>query len=348
MAETVIEVAPGIFQLRVPMPNNPLGYTLSYLVTGPEGHILIDTGLRSPAGTDALRDQLVGQMGVQPGAVQLILVTHNHPDHAGLVREAKGFTGARVAMHRLDWETSPMRMAMQPGGVERIRAWYLSQGMPAEEVTEVFPHRPLPDGEKDGHPPHAGPPRERHGLEQEPDVLLEGGETFSTGAVTLEALWTPGHTPGHLCFYDRARRYLFTGDHILPIITSNVSLFVGAERDPLGEYLASVAKVKDLDVGLVLPAHEHHFEDLPGRVSLLQRHHDARLEAVLQALDGEPQTAYEVATRVPWDVGSWDEMDAGLRRAAVGETLSHLEHLRRQGKVTVQGGTSLVLYASES
>ncbi len=86
-----------------------------------------------------------------------------------------------------------------------------------------------------------------------------------------------------------------------------------------------------LDVDLVLPAHEHHFTDLKGRVAELHQHHAARLDAVRNAADGAPRTAYEVASGVPWDVGGWDEMDEFLRRAAVGETLSHLEHLSRKG-----------------
>ena len=108
MAESVTEVAPGIFQLRIPIPDNPLGFTLPYLVTGPEKPILIDTGLRSEEGIEALQDQLVGQLGIKPGQIDFILITHNHPDHYGLAIDAKKLTGARTAMHRIDWEQRPL------------------------------------------------------------------------------------------------------------------------------------------------------------------------------------------------------------------------------------------------
>jgi glyoxylase-like metal-dependent hydrolase (beta-lactamase superfamily II) len=238
--------------------------------------------------------------------------------------------------------------------MERVRGWFLSHGVPAEELAEVSPHRAPRPASTDGHPAaapvggeqpaHAGPPRDAHGMTEPPDVLLNGGETFSTGTATLEAVWTPGHTPGHLCFYDRQHRLLFTGDHILPSITSNVSISLGTEGDPLGDYLDSVAKVGSLDAELVLPAHKHHFRDLVGRIAEIRQHHEARLKAILEAGEGVPKAAYEIASQVPWNVGAWEKMDAGLRRAAVGETLSHLEYLRRRGRTAVVGDDGLVRY----
>jgi glyoxylase-like metal-dependent hydrolase (beta-lactamase superfamily II) len=361
MAESVREVAPGVFQLRIPIPDNPLGYTLPYLVTGQDGPILIDTGLRSPEGIDALRDQLTGQLGIVPGAVQIILITHNHPDHYGLALEAKKLTGARTAMHRIDWEQNPFRQMAEAGrdertrsdGMERMRTWFRRHGVPDTEMEGDFMgHRGDRRGERsrrehpEGLPAHGDSAEKGAGEErmqamrrghmdmEPPDVLLEGNESFTAGPAKLEAVWTPGHTPGHLCYYDSQNKRIFTGDHILPIITSNVSMRMTSDGDPLGDYLGSVAKVGGLEVSLVLPAHEHHFTDLPGRVAQLQRHHEKRLDNVLDAVSGDrPKTAYEIAASVPWDVGAWKGMDAFLRRAAMGETLSHLEHLAKRGKV---------------
>ena len=139
-----------------------------------------------------------------------------------------------------------------------------------------------------------------------PDLLLDGTETYTTGKHDLKAFWTPGHTPGHLCFFDRAGRMVFTGDHILPVITSNVSVRMTSDGDPLGDYLDSVAKVGELEVDLVLPAHEYHFTDLSGRVEELKHHHAERLDDVLRATGGEPKSAYVIASSVRWDVGDWE------------------------------------------
>ena len=70
----------------------------------------------------------------------------------------------------------------------------------------------------------------------------------------------PGHTPGHLCFVDERSRRLFSGDHVLPRITPNISVQRGAPPDPLGDYLDSLARTWDLDVDEVLPAHEWQFQ----------------------------------------------------------------------------------------
>jgi glyoxylase-like metal-dependent hydrolase (beta-lactamase superfamily II) len=399
--ETIQEVAPGVFQLKIPMPGNRLGFTLPYVVTGPDSRFMIDTGLQSKEGVDAINDQLVGQLGIQPNSIDLILLTHNHPDHTGLVQEVRKLTGARTAMHRIDWESNPFRNRSSqasegspnglgnPGdpnhadqtntddysdrdrraeGMAVMRDWYIRHGVPAEEMEGDMmrrrPGRDEPDdasesahGSNDGHAeshPHGtrsgssahrgGAQGERHDGERsggwnphgsnfEPDVLLEGGETFSTGNATLQAVWTPGHTPGHVCFFDRENRMIFTGDHILPVITSNVSTRMATEDDPLGDYLDSIDKLRELDVALVLPAHQHHFTDLGKRLGELDAHHDKRLGAVLAACAGPGSTGYEVASKVPWDVGTWNEMDQFLRRAALGETLSHLEYLRRRGRV---------------
>ncbi|MDP7619030.1 MAG: MBL fold metallo-hydrolase, partial [Dehalococcoidia bacterium] len=320
--ETIQEVAPGVFQLKIPMPGNRLGFTLPYVVTGPDSRFMIDTGLQSKEGVDAINDQLVGQLGIQPNSIDLILLTHNHPDHTGLVQEVQTLTGARTAMHRIDWESNPFRNRSSQGsegspngsghpgnpdhadqtnmddhggrdrraeGMAVMRDWYIRHGVPAEEMEGDMmrrrPGRDEPDdasesahGSNDGHAeshPHGtrsgssahrgGAQGERHDGERsggwnphgsnfEPDVLLEGGETFSTGNATLQAVWTPGHTPGHVCFFDRENRMIFTGDHILPVITSNVSTRMATEDDPLGDYLDSIDKLRELDVALVLPA----------------------------------------------------------------------------------------------
>ena len=77
--ETVKQVYPGIFQLRIPIPNNRLNHTLSYLLVGSDGHILIDTGIYSEQGLESFKEQ-INQIGIQADSIDTILITHNHPD----------------------------------------------------------------------------------------------------------------------------------------------------------------------------------------------------------------------------------------------------------------------------
>jgi Metallo-beta-lactamase superfamily len=57
---------------------------------------------------------------------------------------------------------------------------------------------------------------------------------------SVRAVWTPGHTQGHLCLYDTGHRLLFSGDHVLPRITPGVGVHPAEESDVLGDFLASL------------------------------------------------------------------------------------------------------------
>ena len=68
----------------------------------------------------------------------------------------------------------------------------------------------------------------------QPDVLLNGDETIASGIFNLKVIWTPGHSPGHICLYEPVHKILFSGDHVLPVITPNISLTPHSDRQPAG------------------------------------------------------------------------------------------------------------------
>jgi glyoxylase-like metal-dependent hydrolase (beta-lactamase superfamily II) len=167
------------------------------------------------------------------------------------------------------------------------------------------------------------------------DVRLEDGEVIEFDGWRLVALWTPGHTPGHLCVYEPAHRLMFTGDHVLSRITPNVSLSDDDERAgrrPLEEFLASLEKVAACDTRLALPAHEDVIEDLPARCAEIHRHHDHRLEEVLAGIGDGAATASDVSSRVTWNK-PYSTFNVFKKRSALGETLSHLQLLEVHGRV---------------
>lgn len=340
--DSITEVVPGIFQLKVPIPNNPLGFTLPYLIKGSEGTILIDTGVPAPPAREALDEQL--RALVSPNDLLILAITHSHPDHSGLAGMIKELAPqVKVAIHADDWEDMkdfPNRVASAEAGDafrDRMSSYAIEYGFPQDLARQATQRMMmLRDGATEEKP------RERVKFIDQPDIILHGGERLSNGTFSLEAIHTPGHSPGHLCFYEEASKVMFTGDHVLPVITSNVSIRPGSLDSPLESYVASLDKIADKAVDLVCPAHEGVFNDLKGRIDELHRHHTARLDAVLAAVGAESPSGYQVTERVPWDVGSWEDMDAGLRRAALGETLAHLEVLIGNGRVRrVENGTPI-------
>jgi glyoxylase-like metal-dependent hydrolase (beta-lactamase superfamily II) len=114
-----------------------------------------------------------------------------------------------------------------------------------------------------------------------PDRLLSGGETIATAHGALEVLWTPGHSPGHVCLYDRERRVLISGDHILQHISPNIGWQPG--RDALGEFLSSLDRIAALDVDLILPSHGAPFTGHREWVRKTHEHHAERCARIVDA-----------------------------------------------------------------
>ena len=133
---------------------------------------------------------------------------------------------------------------------------------------------------------------------------------------------------------------MFSGDHLLPSITSNISLWPEADPDPLGNYLSSLKKVKTLNIKLVLPAHGSSFTDLRKRVSELEEHHEQRLEKILSFAQNRA-SAYEICLRV-----FGEDLPPHEKRFALGETLAHLSYLERRGKLECSSKNGVIYYSS--
>src|SRR5690606_38136652 len=151
----------------------------------------------------------------------------------------------------------------------------------------------------------------------------------------LECVWTPGHTPGHLCVYESNHRLTFTGDHVLSRITPHVGYSHDDEdrgRNTLRDFRASLEKVAALDTALALPAHQELIEDLPARCHAIIEHHDHRLDEVWEGIGPGRATGIEIASVVTWNK-PWSTFSLHKKRMAVGETISHLQLLVHDGRV---------------
>lgn len=327
-----MKIAEGIHQLKLPIADNPLGYINCYLVEGKEGWLMVDTGWHTE---EAFRELETGlrELGLTLTDISTIVVTHVHPDHYGLAGRIKqGAPQARLLAHRWEWDFIESRYIRFADVSKKIGAMLKQHGIPPQYLPSLQ---------------SASMPALRYVTITLPDEPLWGGETLSTGTYELETIWTPGHSPGHLCLYEPRNRLLFSGDHILPDITPNVSYHVQSGDNPLGDYISSVRKLEHLEVAAVLPGHQRIFNDLPGRIQQLLRHHEARKQAICQAIEKGLHTAYDIAARIPWNVPdlTWDQFPPLARRGAVMETIAHLECLRWEGKVKRAIQDGLITYS---
>lgn len=320
----VEEVRPGLWSIPVPLPNSPLRYVLVYALEGQSGVTLVDAGWDTAESWSALLGGLE-TAGFTIEDVRGVLVTHLHPDHYGLAGRVREASGAWVALHPADAELLRGRYLDFESLVTAVRRQMAEHGVPSDISSG------LADASR------SVLPLVRH---TEPEILLEDGQRAPAEGWDLRVVWTPGHSPGHVCFQDVRNGLLLSGDHILPRITPAIGMHPQAQGDPLGEFFASLEKVRGLDVAEVLPAHEYRFAGLDDRVGALLEHHGRRLTEIAEAVAVEPAgtTAWDLAGRLTWS-RPWTQIEPFMRRSAMLETLAHLVVLEKTGRVRKAGGS---------
>ena len=314
VTKTMREIAEGVHQLEIPMRRNPLGKTYSYLLR--DAGTLIDTGIPTKEGLDALEAQL-STLGLGISDIEKIIVTHMHTDHVGLIDRIQEKTAVTVVALeeavnvQRQWDET--RETVFEDTRDEIAAWGGSDFLKLFSQYEHVFRRPR--------------------WKLEIDETIADGERLRLGGLSLEALWTPGHAREHLCLHDAENEILFSGDHVLPKITSHISHHIYFEGDPLGDYLESLDRVRDLPVKTVLPGHERIFHDLAGRVSDLEAHHERRCGEIIMALKRGGRTVFDVSSVVSWDSQPWERMAFWTKRMAAAETYAHLTYLRNRERV---------------
>lgn len=314
----VERVRPGLWSVPVPIPINPLRYVLVYVLELADGVAIVDAGWN----TEEAYHALVAGLGVAGYAitdVKAVLVTHIHPDHYGLAGRVREESGAWIGLHPADADLVHERYdeAAVEALIARERTLLARCGVPEPTLDEL-----------------AGASRMiRHMVEMaKPDRLIDDGDRLGLPGWDLRAVWTPGHSPGHLCFVSPSRRLLFSGDHVLARITPIVAVHPQSAPNPLADYLDALAAVRDLEVEEVLPAHEYRFLELAARVDHVMAHHRERLAEIERVIAGAGGAAcWDVATRLTWS-RPWESIPPFMRRAATNETLAHLVWLEARGR----------------
>ncbi|MCP3816619.1 MBL fold metallo-hydrolase [Streptomyces sp. A3M-1-3] len=334
----------GVWSIKVPIPDNPLGHTLVHLLDTDRGPVLIDTGWDDPTSWDTLVAGLAA-LDVSVADVHGVVITHHHPDHHGLSGQVRDASGAWIAMHAADTEVVQRTRTAEPGvWLDYLAAKLTAAGAPDEHTAPLRAAR------------ESGRMRTLPGLRAAlPDREIIPGELLDLAGRRLRGVWTPGHTPGHVCLHleedHPANRpgngRLFSGDHLLPGISPHIGLYEDPEdtraTDPLGDYLDSLERIGRLAPAEVLPAHQHAFTDAPARVRELLTHHEERLQGLRDLLATTPLTPWQLAERMEWN-RPWAEIPYGSRNIAVSEAEAHLRRLVKLGHAEPLPGADPVTY----
>ncbi|MBI4495425.1 MAG: MBL fold metallo-hydrolase [Deltaproteobacteria bacterium] len=306
------EVAPELYRLEIPLPGSHLKWVNSYLVRGSRS-LLIDTGWSHPRSQAELASGL-NELGIDPARTDLF-ITHLHSDHSG---QAGSFVSSSVYFNRVEADEVNAIGAERERQFRAMGELFARHGFPRDDLGAVANA-------------HLG---SRYGLQKPVDFRLLGeGDTVNVGGYKFTCLETPGHSPGHLCLYEPAKRLLIAGDHLLAETPDVDVVYSMSCPDQLGRYLRSLDRVLGLDVALVLPGHGPIFANHRERISELKRHHEARLEELVKGLAGGPRSLRQLIAGLRWHQGPWEALPPLLRFFAFGEVLAHLENLEGWGRV---------------
>lgn len=324
----VEQVRPGLWSVPVPIPINPLRYVLVYVLELEHGLALVDAGWDTEEAWTSLTDGLAAA-GAGIADVEAVVVTHIHPDHYGLAGRVREVSGAWIGLHPADAALVQDRYVDVDRLVSSMRDLLTLSGVPAEQLPDLA---------------EASMQLRSFVSSAKPDILLEDGQRVDLPGWDLQAVWTPGHSPGHICLYSDSRKLLLSGDHVLPRITPNIAFHSQQVPDPLGDYLDSLARLRAFVPDEVLPAHEYRFAGLEDRLVEIEHHHARRLDQIAQLVEQRPgSTAWDLATALDWS-RPWDQTPPYMQRAANGETLAHLVLLERRGRVFRQAGVPARFY----
>ena len=309
----LIALADGVGWARLPMPGS-LKHINVWALDDGEDVALVDTGIDLPpsrAGWEALfGGPLAGRR------VTRVICTHFHPDHIGLAGWLTERFDAPLWMTRDEWLfarmlTSDVRDAPPREALAYWRAAGWSEERIAAESAKGWGRfaslvTPVPVS----------------------FVRMQDGDVLRIGAREWRVVVGSGHCPEHACLVDQDGGLMIAGDQVLPRITSNVSLSLSEpEADPLGDWLASIEKLKTLPSDLlVLPSHGEPFTGLHARLDALAHGHRDRLDA-LHAHLTEPRRAVDC-----FPVLFGRAIDDSLIGLATGEALAHLRHLEVEGR----------------
>jgi glyoxylase-like metal-dependent hydrolase (beta-lactamase superfamily II) len=271
-AAEILQVAAGIYWVRMPLPIPGLEHINLWLLEDGDGWTIIDTGMKNLQIRSLWEDIFGRYLDGKP--VTRVLCTHFHPDHMGLA----GWLVER-------WPDALLWCTLSEWAFGRMLWQDLKE--PAPDTVRLFYHRlGWSEARIENYL------ERRYGwysraVEPIPRSLrrLQHNELFTIGRNRWRVSVGRGHSPEHACLYCEDLNVLIAGDQVLPKISPHIGVYPGEpDGNPLADYLASLETLRTLPQdALVLPSHGDPFYGLHIRLNALREHHAVRLERLYDA-----------------------------------------------------------------
>jgi glyoxylase-like metal-dependent hydrolase (beta-lactamase superfamily II) len=327
--------AAGIHQLAVPTPFL-VGRVNCYLIED-DPLTLVDTGPNSGKSLDEL-EQGLRELGHRIEDLGLIVITHQHIDHLGLLEIIARRSGAEVAAFHLLGPYLREFSASAAADDEFSMQIMLRHGVPAELVTALG---------------SVGAAFRGFGSSGDVTTPMHDGEQLTLRDRTLTALHRPGHSPSDTLFWDDRRQILIAGDHLLARISSNPLLSrpldAAGAPSPGGEarerphalvdYIASMRLTRELPAQLVLGGHGPPVRNHAALIDERFRMHERRARKLRRMLEPAPLTAYDLALQM------WGNVAVTQAFLTISEVLGHLDLLIAEGEVDEESDETVTRFA---
>lgn len=306
----------GIHRLMLPTPFL-VGRVNCWLIED-EPLTLIDTGPNSGKALDEL-ERALAEHGHTIEDLGLIVITHQHMDHLGLLEILARRSGAQIAaLHLL---------------APYLKRFSASASADDEFAQGVMQRHGVPDEIRSALSSVATAFR-AFGSSGDVTRPLRDGEEIALRDRALRVLHRPGHSPSDTLLWDQDRQILLAGDHLLDHISSNplVSRPLSAaqhDRRPhaLLDYISSLRATRELPAEIVLSGHGDPVVDHVALIDQRLRNHDRRAEKILGMMGEDSHTAYELALQM------WGNVAVTQAYLTLSEMLGHLDLLAENGQV---------------
>jgi glyoxylase-like metal-dependent hydrolase (beta-lactamase superfamily II) len=317
----------GIHRIALPTPFL-VGRVNCYLIED-EPLTLIDTGPNSGKSLDELERALAGH-GRRIEDLELIVLTHQHMDHLGLVGILARRSGARVAAwHELVGYLRHFSAAAAADD-EFARTVMRRHGVPADLATVLG---------------SLAAAFRAFGSSGRVTRELRDGDELEFRDRTLKVYHRPGHSPSDTIFSDEHRGMLIAGDHLLANISSNPLVsrpLSGGSDQPrpqaLLQYIDSMRLTRELPARMVLSGHGDPILEHAELIDERLRMHRRRADRIAHILDTQPLTAYEIALRM------WGNVAVTQAYLTLSEVLGHLDLLVESGQVAERNRDGMAVF----